>query len=106
MTPPSRTVSDLLHDREEPEAVAHVVADALRGGQDQPGAVADALAPHAAQLGLRRGDGLGLLGWLLDLAGDRDTRRWMEEAREHVADAATRIRPAPAQAGAGASPGR
>ncbi|MGH9268012.1 MAG: hypothetical protein ACRD0D_07535, partial [Acidimicrobiales bacterium] len=48
-----------------------------------------ALAPHAARFGLRRGDGIALLRWLLDLVGDPDTPRWMEEARAHVARASS-----------------
>lgn len=83
-TRPSRIASDLLLDREDPEAVAHVVVDAIREAYDYPGTFADALAPHAAKFGLRRGDGPALLRWLLDLVGDRDTERWMQEAREHV----------------------
>jgi predicted transcriptional regulator of viral defense system len=81
VTLPSRTASDLLTDREDPEAVGHVVADALRGGSDRAGAFARELGPHATQFGLRRGDGVAVLRWLLDLVGDPETRRWMEEAR-------------------------
>jgi len=88
VTRPSRIASDLLQEREEPEAVAHVVADAIRGIYDYPGTLADGLAPHAHQFGLRRNDGIAVLRWLLDLVGDRDTSRWMEEARAHVARAA------------------
>ncbi len=84
VTRPSRIASDLLLDREDPEAVAHVVADAIRGAYDYPGTFADALAPHAARFGLRRGDGIALLRWLLDLVGDPETSRWMEEARTHA----------------------
>lgn len=84
VTRPSRIASDLLHDREEPEAVAHIVASAIRQVSDYPGTFADALSSHAARFGLRRGDGIALLRWLLDLVGDRDTARWMEEARDHV----------------------
>jgi hypothetical protein len=80
-TRPSRIAADLLDDREDPEAVAYLVADAIRSGHDGPGAIADALAPYAARLGLRRGDGIALLRWLLDLVGDPDTSRWIEEAR-------------------------
>jgi Transcriptional regulator, AbiEi antitoxin len=90
VTRPSRIAADLLQEREEPEAVAHVVADAIRGINDYPGTFADALAPHAIQFGLRRNDGLAVLRWLLDLVGDRDTGRWMEEARAHVAQAAAK----------------
>lgn len=88
VTLPSRIVSDLLYDREDPEAVAHVVADAIRAVYDYPGTFADALAPHAARFGLRRGDGRALLRWLLDLVGDPETSRWMEEARAHAGRAA------------------
>jgi hypothetical protein len=84
VTRPSRIAADLLDDKEDPEAVAHVVADAIRPVYDSPGAFVDALAPYAARFGLRRGDGLALLRWLLDIVGDPDTSRWMEEARAHV----------------------
>ena len=89
VTRPSRIASDLLADREDTEAVAHVVADAIRAVYDYPGTFAEALAPHAARFGLRRDDGLALLRWLLDLVGDPDTSRWMEEARAHVARASS-----------------
>ena len=85
VTRPSRIAADLLDDREDPEAVAYLVADAIRPGSDDPGTIADALAPYAARLGLRRGDGLALLRWLLDLVSDPDTSRWMEQARAHWA---------------------
>ena len=82
VTRPSRIAADLLAEREDPGAVARIVADALRGVYDYPGAVAKALAPHAASFGLSRGDGLGLLGWLLDLSGDPEQATWLNEARE------------------------
>jgi hypothetical protein len=81
VTRPSRIASDLLTDREDPEAVAQVVADAIRGGYDSPRTFVQQLAPHAARFGLRRGDGVAVLRWLLDLVGDPDTPRWMEDAR-------------------------
>jgi hypothetical protein len=81
ITRPSRIASDLLAAREDPEAVGRVVADALRGVYDYAGTFADTLAPHAAQLGLHRGDGVAVLRWLLDLVGDPETARWMEDAR-------------------------
>jgi predicted transcriptional regulator of viral defense system len=81
VTRPSRTASDLLHDREDPEAVAQLVADAIRSAYDQPAMFAEALAPRAARFGLRQGDGLGLLRWLLDLVGDPQTPQWMDDAR-------------------------
>jgi hypothetical protein len=84
VTRPSRIASDLLVDHEDPEAVAHVVADAIRPVYDYPGTFADALAPHAVKFGLRKGDGTALLRWLLDLVGDPETSQWMEEAQTHV----------------------
>jgi predicted transcriptional regulator of viral defense system len=100
VTRPARIAADLLDDKEDPGAVAHVVADAIRAGYDDPGTVAGALARHAAGFGLRRGDGLALLGWLADLVGDRDTPRWLQEARAQLAHAADREPDlAPARAG-------
>lgn len=83
-TRPSRIASDLLMDFEDPEAVAVVVADAIRGAYDHPASFAESLVPHAARFGLRRGDGLALLRWLLDLVGDPDTAQWIEESRTLV----------------------
>lgn len=88
VTRPARIAADLLADREDPEAVAHIVADAIRGAYDYPGTFANALGPHAAKFGLRRQDGIALLRWLLDLVGDPQTSEWMEEARAHVDRAA------------------
>jgi hypothetical protein len=84
VTRPSRIVSDLLRDHEDPEAVAQLISDAIRPAYDYPGTFADSLAPYAARFGLRRGDGVSLLRWFLDLTGDPDTERWMEEARADV----------------------
>lgn len=84
VTRPARIAADLLSDREDPEAVAQVVADAIRGVYDYPGTFADTLAPHAAKFGLRRQDGISLLRWLLDLVGDPQTSEWMAEARAHA----------------------
>lgn len=99
VTRPSRIAADLLIDREDPEAVAHLVTDSIRAVYDYPGTFADSLAPHAARFGLRRGDGLALLRWLLDLVGDRDREQWMDEARAHT----DRDMP-PAATATGASP--
>lgn len=82
VTRPSRIVDDLLRDDEGPEAVAQIAADAMRAVYDDPGSFAEVLGRHAARYGLRRGDGLALLRWLLDLVGDPETPRWMREARE------------------------
>lgn len=84
VTRPSRIASDLLWDHEDPEAVARMITDAIRPVYDDPRAFADNLAPHAARFGLRRGDGLALLRWFLDMTGDPERDRWMDEARAHV----------------------
>lgn len=86
VTRPARIAADLLADREDPEAVAQVIADALRGVNEYAGIVAEKLGPHAARFGLRRGDGVALLRWLLDLVGDPQTARWMEDARTVITD--------------------
>jgi hypothetical protein len=85
VTTPSRIASDLLWDDEDPEAVAQIVAESIRRISDYPGTFADSLAPHAGSFGLRRGDGLALLQWLLGLVGDPDTPKWLDEARDHLA---------------------
>ncbi|WP_250036118.1 type IV toxin-antitoxin system AbiEi family antitoxin domain-containing protein [Paractinoplanes maris] len=82
VTRPSRIAADLLADREDPGAVAQVIIDALRPAFDDPGSVASAIAPYAAAHGLPRGDGIGLLLWLLELTGDSDRERWAAEAAE------------------------
>jgi hypothetical protein len=81
---PSRIASDLLDDHEDPEGVAHIVVDAIRGSYDSAGAFTDCLAAQASRFGLRSGDGLGVMRWLLDLVGDPGTPRWLDEARAHV----------------------
>jgi hypothetical protein len=73
--------SDFLRDREDPAAVAQIVTEAIRQVYDYPAAFAEELAPHAAHFGLRRGDGLALLRWLLDLTEDADADRFIREAQ-------------------------
>jgi hypothetical protein len=51
VTRPARIASDLLDDHEDPEGVAQIVADALRGNYDYPGVFADSLAAQASRLG-------------------------------------------------------
>ena len=85
VTRPSVIAADLLRDQVEPEAVAHVVADAIRGVFDYPGTFVETLAPSANRFGLRRGDGIGMLRWLLALVGDPETAQWLQ-----VAEASTR----------------
>jgi predicted transcriptional regulator of viral defense system len=81
ITTPARIAADLLADREDPEAVAQVVLDALRADNEWPANFAASLSPRAGQLGLRRGDGAAALGSLLNLIEDPRRSRWMEEAR-------------------------
>jgi len=80
VTRPSRIAADLLGEREDPAAVAHVVADAIRAVYDDPGSFTQTLAPRAAQFGLRRGDGMAVLRWLLGLVGDLSAAEWLAEA--------------------------
>jgi Transcriptional regulator, AbiEi antitoxin len=84
VTRPARLAADLLADGEEPDAVAPIVATALRQVNDYPGRVADAVAPLAARFGLRRNDGTALLRWLLELAPDPDRALWLSEADDHA----------------------
>jgi hypothetical protein len=84
VTRPSRIAADLLADREDPEAVARITAEAIRKVYDYPGTFADSLSPLSAQFGLRREDGYTLLRWLLELVGDPQTPRWLDEARESI----------------------
>lgn len=81
VTRPGRIASDLLAEREDPEAVAQIIADSLRSVHDYPATVAETIAPNAARFGLRRGDGFALLTWLLELTGDPERAVWLEEAR-------------------------
>jgi predicted transcriptional regulator of viral defense system len=80
-TLPSRIVSDLLYDHEDPEALGRIIADAIRKVFDHPAAFAEKLAPHATRFGFRRNDGLALLRWFLDLVDDPDGPSWIKEAR-------------------------
>jgi hypothetical protein len=81
LTKPPRIASDLIRSREDPEAVAQMVADSLRRGHASPGDFATALAQNAAAHGFRRGDGTAFLQWLLDLTGDTDSSKWISQAR-------------------------
>jgi hypothetical protein len=57
-TLPSRLVSDLLHNHEDPEALGHIIIDAIRKMFDYPAVFAEKLAPYATRFGFRRNDGL------------------------------------------------
>ena len=77
---PGRRAGRHLYIREDPGAIGQVIADALRTVFDYPGAMVSAIAPYGAAYGLRRGDGLGLLRWLLYLSGDPEREVWLAEA--------------------------
>jgi predicted transcriptional regulator of viral defense system len=79
VTRPARIAADLLAEHEDPGAVGHIIADAIRAGLEHPESFAGALAPRAAGFGLHRGDGLALLRWLLELTGDPDAARWISQ---------------------------
>ena len=79
VTRPPRIAADLLRDHEDPEAVARLIADAIRPVYDYPGTFAESLEPFAARFGLRKGDGLGLLRWFLDMTGDPERWRHIPE---------------------------
>jgi hypothetical protein len=81
VTRPHRIAADLLGEREDPGAVGQLITDSLRSVYDCPGTVAQAIVPYASAHGLRRGDGLGLLRWLLDLGGDPERTVWLTEAQ-------------------------
>jgi predicted transcriptional regulator of viral defense system len=80
VTMPARTAADLLSDHEEPDAVGRVIADALRVGLASPASFEAALSPQAGRYGFRRGNGLGVLRWLLELTHDPETPTWLKEA--------------------------
>jgi hypothetical protein len=85
-TRPARIVSDLVRDREDPEAIAQIIVDAILARHEHPGAFAAALAAQSHRFGLAPGDGLAALGWLLDLvAPAADAARWTGEARASLA---------------------
>ncbi len=58
---PARIASDLLAAGTDPEEVGRVITEALRGGFEYRWAFAKLLAPHAARLGHRRGDGVAAM---------------------------------------------
>jgi len=83
-TDPARTVVDLLTDGADPAAVSTIVAESLDAGYDRPAAFAHGLSAVAHRYRFSRDDGVGMLGWLLDLAGAADRDRWIAEASEGV----------------------
>jgi len=69
------------------------VADAIREVFDYPATFAETLAPQAARFGLRPGDGLAILRWLLGLVRDPDTGDWIEAARQSLGEGSQGARP-------------
>jgi hypothetical protein len=104
VTRPSRIASDLVYEREDPAAVAQIIADSIREVYDYPGTFADSLAPHAQRFSLRRGDGLGLLRWFLELVGDPNTELWIKEARAHYERVTDVERPPSPRSAGGSAP--
>jgi hypothetical protein len=73
--------------------VGQLVMEAIQGVFDYPGTFADRLAPSASQLGLRKGDGLATLRWLLELIGDPHAGEWLALAEESMGLARAGARP-------------
>ena len=90
VTRPARTAFDLLVTREDPEAVGHVIADALRASHEKPAEIAAHLVPAAHRVGLRAGDGVGVMRWLLGLTSDERVPGWVDEAWRELLAAAGR----------------
>lgn len=74
-------IGDLLADHIGPGSVAQITVELLDKVLDYPRVVAEAIAPHAAKFGLRRGDGVALLDHLLSLARYPDKQRMVVTAR-------------------------
>jgi hypothetical protein len=84
VTRPARIAADVLAEHEDPEAVGHIIADAIRSGHEHPADFAAALGRLAARFGLCQGDGLAMLRWLLDLTGDLNVPTWLSQAEEQA----------------------
>jgi hypothetical protein len=80
VTRPRRIAADLLAEREDLGAIAELVADALRAAYDSPATIAHAIAPYAKTYGVRPGDGVGLLRWLLSMAAEPGRDQWLANA--------------------------
>ena len=82
VTRAGRMIADLLDDHVEPSAVARITVEVIENTYEYPRVVAEKIAPFAATFGLRQGDGVALLEYILDLAGSRlDRQTILEEAR-------------------------
>jgi hypothetical protein len=80
VTSPSRTISDLLHDHEEPEAVARVAAEVIRSGLESPSSLAEALRTHERRMGIAPSSGVHMLQWLLAHAHCPEAEEWVDNA--------------------------
>ena len=89
VTRPARTVVDLLTDGADPASASTIVAESLQAGDEGPAAFARRLSAVAHRYRFSYGDGLGALGWLLDLAGADDRDRWLAQAQAIDAKAAS-----------------
>ncbi|MBV9324701.1 MAG: type IV toxin-antitoxin system AbiEi family antitoxin domain-containing protein [Chloroflexi bacterium] len=76
-----RLIGDLVADNVEPGAVAQIAAEQLDRTYDSPTDVANILAPHAQRFGFRKGDGVGLMNYLLGLVEYRNRDLVVGEAR-------------------------
>jgi hypothetical protein len=74
-------IGDLLADHLDPESVARITAQVIDEALDSANVIAERIAPFAARFGLPRDDGLALLEELLTLAGHRERKAIMDEAR-------------------------
>jgi hypothetical protein len=81
VTRAGRMVGDLLADHVEPSSVAQIAVEVVERVLDYPPAIAECIAPYAASLGVRRGDGAALLDELLTLAGYKDRAEAVTAAR-------------------------
>jgi len=84
VTRPSRIASDLLFDNQDPASIGQIIADSIDNSFDYPSNFAASLTSHAGRFGMRRGDGLALLRWLLEIVGNKDTELRIREARNSL----------------------
>lgn len=82
VTRPDRIVADLIREREESDAIAAVLSDALRGGLVSPADVVDELVPIASSEAARGEAAWTLFESLLNLVPSPENRRWLQQARD------------------------
>jgi hypothetical protein len=74
-------IGDLAADNVDPEAVARITTEVLDRVLAYPWDLAEALAPSAQRFGLRKGDGLAVLNYLLERVQYRGRLDVVAEAR-------------------------